>query len=343
MLGSGGMTNVYEATQESLGRSVAVKVRRVMSREHDHILRERFINSVQLHSRLNHPNIVSVVDLVKSPNIDAAVLEYLSGPTLEQVLLDQGALDLPTVLRVAGSMCSALSYIHEHGVVHRDVKPSNLMYDRQGRGGILKLTDFGVAKGETQESELTIKGAQLGTIWYMPPEQLASQRSSPSWDVFALAVTLSELWTGRLPLAERSQAAVFRRHLDGDPIPPWPTGQRGTCSELCDLLEAALEIDPEKRLKDLSVFQFLIASVAKHYDLNLAHSERLARVSDDDLKRSLTALSEKSIERLCTIAGTMQETQDITLSVDRQLVSSVNRATDLDDTLLTNVFDDDEQ
>ncbi|MGB0648502.1 MAG: serine/threonine-protein kinase, partial [Bradymonadia bacterium] len=156
MLGSGGMTNVYQATQNSLGRTVAVKVRRVVSREHDRILRERFINSVQLHSRLNHPNIVSVIDLVQAPSIDAAVLEYLAGPTLEQVLVESGPLDLPTVIGIAGSVCAALSYIHEHGVVHRDVKPSNLMYDSSGRGSTLKLTDFGVAKGETQVSELTL-------------------------------------------------------------------------------------------------------------------------------------------------------------------------------------------
>ena len=266
MLGSGGMTNVYQATQNSLGRTVAVKVRRVVSKEHDQILRERFIHSIQLHSRLNHPNIVSVFDLVQASNIDAAVLEYLAGPTLEEVLVERGPLDLPTVIDVGWSVCSALSYIHEQGVVHRDVKPSNLMYDKPNRGRTLKLTDFGVAKGEARESELTVKGAQLGTIWYMPPEQLAGQESSPSWDVFALGVTLAELWTGRLPLAERSQAAVFRRHLDGEPIPAWSMVQKTACPELCDLLQAALEINPEKRLTSLKVFQFLIASLPNIMD-----------------------------------------------------------------------------
>ncbi|MGB0647836.1 MAG: protein kinase domain-containing protein, partial [Bradymonadia bacterium] len=187
------------------------------------------------------------------------------------------------------------------------------------------------------------KGAQLGTIWYMPPEQLAAQKSSPSWDVFALGVTLAELWTGKLPLVERTQSAVFRRHLDGDPIPPWSVAHKTACPELCDLLEAALEINPEKRLKSLSVFHFLIASLSKHYGLSLSPLGTLPRVSENEMKQSLVALSEQSIQRLCSIADSFGGTQEITISVDRQLVSSGSVVTDLDDTLLTNSVNDENE
>lgn len=340
-VGSGGMSDVFEGVQNRLGRRVAIKVRRPNKPEHEAKLRARFVQSIRLHSTISHPNIVRVIDLIHEHNVDAAILEFLSGPSLEERLKSEGSLDLIEVLKVGRDMSNALGHIHRSGVIHRDVKPSNIMYAEAGVFRTLKLMDFGVAKGGTLDGDLTVKGAQIGTLWYMSPEQLSGHSPQSSWDVFALGVSLAELWVGQLPLRERSQSAVFRRHLDGESIPVWSSAHRRISTELCDVLEAMLEIDPNKRLKDLEVVSCLIQALLSKYASTSFGDGGLSRLDDEVVRRNLSGLTETAGKRLKALLGMDGSTQEITVSLDRRGFESPSVVTELDDTITTNSISDD--
>jgi serine/threonine-protein kinase len=339
-IGSGGMSDVYQAVQKRLGRTVALKVRRPNRVEYDAKLRERFVQSVRLHSSMNHPNIVRVIDLLHEGGRDVAVLELLSGPTLEQTQKKKGSLPLLDVLHVGLDISRALEHIHARGVVHRDIKPSNMMFSDTGASAIVKLMDFGVAKGSAHDSDLTVKGANIGTLWYMSPGQLAGKTPSPAWDLFALGVSLYELWIGQLPLQDRSQSAVFRRHLDGESIPEWSQKYRTVSVELCDILQAMLEIDPNKRLKDLAVFTQLIRALRNTHASNSDAHTGQSTITSSVLNQNLAGLAEHASLRLKRLMNHQAPTQEITVSVDRRGFESESFVADLDDTILTDSMSD---
>ena len=336
------MSDVYEAVQNRLGRTVALKVRRPHKPEHDGKLHERFVHSIRLHSTLSHSNIVRVIDLLHEHGADIAVLEFLSGPSLDIQMKSEVCLSLKDVLRVGYDMGQALDCVHQNGIVHRDVKPSNIMYADSTALAELKLMDFGVAKGGSDTGELTVRGAQLGTLWYMPPEQLAGQTPTPAWDVFALGVSLAELWVGELPLKERSQSAVFRRHLDGEAIPAWSSEHRSQASELCDLLDAMLETNLKKRLKSLAVFNQVVRALGRVYSSSVGSRSPSKSLSLDVLEQNLSALSEPASLRLKRLLNRNANTQEITTSIDRRSFVGESAPSDLDDTMLTDSIRDDE-
>jgi eukaryotic-like serine/threonine-protein kinase len=340
-IGSGGMSDVYEGMQRRLGRRVAIKIRRPHKPEHEQKLRDRFVQSIRLHSSIAHPNIVRVIDLVHEHDADAAILEFLAGPTLEERLKSKGRLELSEVLRVGRDIGDAMGHIHAQGIVHRDVKPSNMMYADADSFETLKLMDFGVAKGSDVDGDLTVKGAQIGTLWYMCPEQLSGHSPQPAWDVFALGVSLAELWVGRLPLQERSQSAVFRRHLDAEPIPGWSSAHRRISASFCDMLEAMLEIDPNRRLKDLVMVRCLIQALLKTHTPASSEGGSLKRLSEEMVRRNLAGLSEAAALRLKRLLAMDGSTQEVTVSLNRTGFQSVSGAAELDDTITTDLISDD--
>ncbi len=201
LLGHGGMGAVYKARQPALDRLVALKILPASSAE-DPGFAERFNREARALARLNHPNIVALYDFGQVENMPYFLMEYVDGATLRQVV-HGGKLHPQDTLRVVIQICEALQFAHEEGVVHRDIKPDNILVDQKGR---IKITDFGIAKIIGQESKdlaLTEPKDVIGTTHYMAPEQVENpQNVDHRADIYSLGVVFYELLTGELPLGK---------------------------------------------------------------------------------------------------------------------------------------------
>ena len=224
-LGRGGMATVYLAHDESLGRAVAVKV----LAEHvaaDPALRERFVREARHAAMLAHPNIVQVFDAGEDDGQPYIVMEYVEGETLAGVLRRRRKLP-PHEVEVIGAQAAAgLARAHAAGLVHRDVKPGNLLLRRDG---VVKIVDFGIARA-VDGTRLTEHGTLLGTAGYLAPEQAAGQDAVPASDVYALGVVLYEALAGRPPRRIESLGDVARSH--DEPLPALGDVAPGTPGQL---------------------------------------------------------------------------------------------------------------
>jgi serine/threonine protein kinase len=265
-LGSGGMGEVYRARDTRLDRSVAIKILPPHLGERPE-LKERFEREARAVSALNHPNICTLYDIGHQDGIDFIVLELLEGENLAQ-RLSRGPLSIEEALRYSTEIADALDKAHRHGVVHRDLKPGNLMITKSGS----KLLDFGLAKisapsvfrpvsgderapGSGSHAEgLTSQGALLGTLHYMAPEQLEGRDADPRSDVFSLGVLIYEMVSGQKAFQGKSQASVVAAILDRQP-PPLTSIQPSTPASLERVIRRCLEKDPDERwqsAKDLA-------------------------------------------------------------------------------------------
>jgi serine/threonine protein kinase len=248
ILGEGGAGAVYEGRHVHLGHPVAIKV---LFAELARIgqIRERFIAEGRIQANLRHPNLVAVSDIVDEAGLVAIVMDYVEGETLHHFI--QGNREPVGVRKAVDIMLrllAGLSLVHGKGIVHRDIKPGNVLLARATDGVVPKLCDFGIAKTDSQKG-LTVTGTQMGTLHYMAPEQFQDARTVDARaDIYALGVTFFELLTGRLPFDSDNEYALMRAHLDVQP--PSPRSYR---PELHEALEAVvlrcLEKRPERRFQ----------------------------------------------------------------------------------------------
>src|SRR5438046_3650415 len=213
-LGAGGMANVYLAENQELGRRVAIKILDDRHAADDSFI-ERFRREAKNAAGLSHPNIVSIYDRGEAEGTYYIAMEYLSGRSLKELIVSRG----PTPIRIAidytRQMLAALGFAHRHGIVHRDIKPHNVVVDSDGR---LKVTDFGIARSGA--SQMTEVGSIIGTAQYLSPEQArGSQVDQPS-DVYSVGVVLSELATGQVPFTGDTPLEIAMKHLSEVPKPP---------------------------------------------------------------------------------------------------------------------------
>ena len=239
-LGAGGFGVVWQAWDEKLERRVAVKA---IPRERgggDRVERE-----ARAAARLNHPGIVGIYELASDDEEVYLVSELVRGRTLAE-LEREGALSDRDVARIGTALCDALEHAHARGVIHRDIKPQNVMVlaEPAAGAGFAKLTDFGVAHVVSAES-LTRTGDLVGTLAYMSPEQAEGARVSSASDAYSLALTLYEAWAGTNPVRGGSPAATARNL--GRPLPPLASWRRDLPRGLCEPIDAALDPDPEVR------------------------------------------------------------------------------------------------
>jgi hypothetical protein len=239
-LGAGGFGVVWLAWDEKLEREVAVKA---IARENGS--GERVEREARAAARLNHPGIVGIYELASDEHDIYLVSELVRGRTLAE-LLRAGAVADRDVARIGMALCDALDHAHARGVIHRDVKPQNVMVvaDPAAGAGFAKLADFGVAHVVSGDP-LTRTGDVVGTLAYMAPEQADGARVTPASDVYALALTLYEAWTGSNPVRAGGPAATARRL--GRPLPSLAAARRDLPLELCDALDDALDVDPARR------------------------------------------------------------------------------------------------
>jgi serine/threonine protein kinase len=213
------MGEVYRARDTRLNRTVAIKVLPALFADQPEV-HQRFEREAQAVSSLNHPNICALYDTGRQDGIDYLVLELLEGETLA-ARLEKGALPLDQALRYAVQIADALDRAHRQGVVHRDLKPGNIMLAKD----VAKLLDFGLAKmqnqpaanDETVTKALTSQGTILGTFQYMAPEQLEGKDADARTDIFAFGAVLYEMVTGRRAFAGKTQASVIAAILAADP------------------------------------------------------------------------------------------------------------------------------
>jgi eukaryotic-like serine/threonine-protein kinase len=239
-LGAGGFGVVWLGWDEKLEREVAVKA---IPRERG--VGERVEREARAAARLNHPGIVGVYELASDVDEIYLVSELVRGRTLAE-LLRAGAISDRDVARIGEALCEALEHAHARGVIHRDVKPQNVMVvaEPAAGAGFAKLTDFGVAHVVSGDS-LTRTGDVVGTLAYMAPEQADGERVTPACDVYSMALTLYEAWTGTNPVRAGGPAATARRL--GRPLPSLAALRRDLPLELCDAIDAALDPDPARR------------------------------------------------------------------------------------------------
>lgn len=237
IVGGGAMATVVVAHDDDLGRRVAVKLldERLASDEN---FRARFTREARIAASLSHPNIVTVFDAGEADGRPYIVMEYVDGRTLDARLRDEGPLAPGVVQGIARQVCAGLEHAHAHGLVHRDLKPGNLI---ERDDGTVKIADFGIARVD-ETTQLTETGTILGTAAYLAPEQAEGGTVTPRTDLYALGVVLYELLAGRRPWDVRSLADLARRRTEPVPELPGnvPAGLRAA-------IERCLALDPAGR------------------------------------------------------------------------------------------------
>jgi serine/threonine protein kinase len=246
-LGSGGMSNVYQATDRILERTVAVKILAEHLSDDERFV-ERFRREALAVAKLIHPNIVQVYDTGVDEGRHYIVMEYSSGRSGAQILQRQGPLGFETAAEIGAQSCAGLDYAHRRGIIHRDVKPGNLMIVGGPVGGgpmTVKLTDFGIARA-IEQTRITQVGSVVGTAAYLAPEQVRGEEATPATDVYALGVVIYQFLTGRLPYEGSSLAELAVRQQNERPLPP--SAYNDQVSEtLGAAVLRALEGDPSRR------------------------------------------------------------------------------------------------
>ncbi|HVR76958.1 MAG TPA: serine/threonine-protein kinase [Acidimicrobiia bacterium] len=238
-LGSGGMASVHRAEDHLLGRQVAIK-RLLPHLAADPGAAERFRREAQSAASLNHPGIVTIYDTGVDEAGPYIVMELIEGETLAARMADEAPLGVARVAAIVSGAAAALDHAHAHGVVHRDVKPSNLIVG--GDGGV-RLTDFGIAQAMEDPTLVTDSGEVMGTLAYMPPEVLTGAPATPASDVYSLGAVAYEMLTGRQPFQADNIAALLTRIRD-EPAPPLGSG---VPPEIASGVLRALDKDPANR------------------------------------------------------------------------------------------------
>ena len=244
-LGFGGMSTVHLAFDQRLERRVAVKLLAEHLAE-DPTFVSRFQREAQAAARLVHPNIVQVFDSGLDERTDQhfIVMEYIEGQSCAEILRDEGWVEVEQAASIIEQACEGLHYAHRHGVVHRDVKPGNLLRSREGE---IKLADFGIAKA-TEQSSITQVGSVLGTAAYLAPEQARGEEAGPPADLYALGVVAYQLISGRLPYEATSLTELALKQQQEEP-PMLDTLVAAASPELAEAVAIALALDPRDRYR----------------------------------------------------------------------------------------------
>ena len=213
-LGSGGMANVYLAEDEELGRRVAIKILNDRHASDDSFV-ERFRREAKNAAGLSHPNIVSIYDRGEAEGTYYIAMEYLEGRSLKDRIVAEGPLPITAAIEAVRQILRALGFAHRAGIVHRDIKPHNVMVDGDGR---LKVTDFGIARAGA--SQMTEAGAIVGTAQYLSPEQAKGAPVDQTSDLYSVGIVLYELLTGKVPFTGDSSVEIAMKHISATPEPP---------------------------------------------------------------------------------------------------------------------------
>ena len=266
-MASGGMATIYEALDTRLDRKVAVKVMHPHLAQDEQFV-ERFIREAKASAALSHPNIVSVQDQGWNQHGSPAVflvMELVEGHTLREYLNEQGALSIDAGIKFLLPVLSALAAAHKLGIVHRDIKPDNILISKEGR---IKIADFGLAKGPLLGATMTAESSiVLGSVSYLSPEQVQRGIADARSDVYSVGITAFEIFTGEKPFAGDEPIQIAYMHVN-DRVPLMSTKRSGIPPELDQLIYRATNSDPDARPRDGGEFHQALSAISHALDPN---------------------------------------------------------------------------
>ena len=256
VLGEGGMAKVFRARREGDGQIVALKVMK-LELGNDDVYTRRFLHEARSAGEVRHEHLVPILDAGEVEGRHYLAVGYVPGRTLEQ-RIEAGPLPMTDVMRVVTEVASGLDALHAGGVVHRDIKASNILIDERGRA---LLTDFGLAKGR-EYTRLTKPGQVLGTLDYLAPELIRGEEATPASDIYALGCVTYECVTGKTPFGHKSVFQVGLAHLEEEP--PDPAAARAECTpEFAWAVVQALHKDPAQRPPTATAYATMLQVAAR--------------------------------------------------------------------------------
>ena len=245
LIGSGGMANVYLGIDMNTGANVAIKILKPEFSSDDEFIR-RFDAEAKSVASLNHANIVKVYGVGHEGNFRYIVQEYIEGITVKDLINQNGHLDWKNAVPIVIQIGLALDYAHQNGIVHRDIKPQNILISRDR---VAKITDFGIARAASSTT-ITMTGVQMGSVHYFSPEQARGGNVGPQSDIYSLGVSLFEMVTGRLPFDGDSNVAIAVKHLQE--TPPVPSSlMQGIPKGLDSIIAKCMQKSPERRYQTM--------------------------------------------------------------------------------------------
>ena len=285
-LGSGGMANVYLAQDQELGRRVAIKILDDRHARDDQFI-ERFRREAQHAAGLSHPNVVSVYDRGEAEGTYYIAMEHVEGRTLKELLVARGPSPLGIAIDYTRQILSALRFAHRNGIVHRDIKPHNVIVDGDGR---VKVMDFGIARAGAA-SQMTEAGSIIGTAQYLSPEQARGAPVDQTSDLYSTGIVLYELLTGTVPFTGETPVEIAMKHLSQVPAPP-STHRPEIPRDLDYVVLRALAKDPADRYHS-----------AEEMDSDLERIARGIGVSAETAEAATTVLSRTDVGEAATTIG----------------------------------------
>src|SRR6266571_355890 len=288
-LGTGGMANVYLAEDQELGRRVAIKILDDRHASDDQFV-ERFRREAKNAAGLNHPNIVSIYDRGEAEGTYYIAMEYLDGRSLKELIVARGPAPIHLAVDYARQILAALRFAHRHGIVHRDIKPHNVLVDGEGR---LKVTDFGIARAGA--SQMTEAGSIIGTAQYLSPEQAKGAPVDQTSDLYSVGVVLYELLTGVVPFSGDTPVEIAMKHLSSAPEPP--SAKRAEIPRDLDLVVLrALAKDPADRYQSAEEMDADLARVARGVSVSPATEEAATAIISRPPPTAVTEIKPRTRE-----------------------------------------------
>ena len=262
ILGVGGMGMVYKAVDRELGETIAIKTLKSDFMAQDPTALERFRGEIRLARKISHRNVVRTHDIGESSGVYYITMEFVEGKSLKDLIRSRGRLPVSVVLTVGKQLARALEVAHEQGVIHRDIKPQNIVVEPDG---VLKVMDFGIARLAQRKEGVTQAGMIIGTPEYMAPEQLLGDELDGRSDLYAAGVVLYECLTGRTPFVADSPITLISKVLEEDPTPPQDINSEVPKS-LSDVVLRTMSRDREARPKNAAELHDLLAQVEQSAD-----------------------------------------------------------------------------
>ncbi|MCH5585780.1 protein kinase [Shimazuella sp. AN120528] len=258
-IAGGGMAAVYQGRDNVLDRIVAVKVMDPQLGQDDEFVK-RFILEAQATGRLSHPNIVNVYDAGEEDGMYYMVMEFVEGITLKEYIIEKGFLSAEEAAEISVQICDGLAHAHKQGIIHRDIKPQNILCTPDGR---YKLTDFGIARLVDAATHLTKTGTVMGSVHYFSPEQASGHSISYPSDLYSLGVVLFEMLTGSVPFDAKEHILVAMMHLH-DEVPDPRLVQEDLPESFTKVLSRVLAKKPEERYQSAEEFKTALLQAFSH-------------------------------------------------------------------------------